>query len=138
MCREQESYQETHAVLGTKYPLYLQVHIRSMEWMELLGVFVDRWGVDCCDADLLRCCRMVRREQPVYVAQIEGRCRDLTGIRKYREWIERPNPPCPRDFYYQKIWIPKVEAFIQKWTSDYVPDDVKRSLAEAKERYPID
>ena len=48
--------------IGVMYPMYLQVHIRSMEWMELLGVFVDQWGVDCCDADLLRCCKMVREE----------------------------------------------------------------------------
>ena len=74
--------------IGVMYLLYLQVHIRSMEWMELLGVFVDRWGVDCATADLLRCCRMVREERSVYLAQIEEGYHDVTGIRKHREWIE--------------------------------------------------
>ena len=51
-------------------PLYLQVHIRSMGWMPMLGAFVDRWGIDCATADLLRCCRVVRDELPVYLAQL--------------------------------------------------------------------
>ena len=119
-------------------PLYLQVHIRSMGWMPLLGVFVDRWGIDSATADILRCCRVVRDELPVYLAQLEERYNDVMGIRDYREWIESPNPPFPRDLFYQNLWIPRVEAFVRRWTDDYVPDDIKRSLAEATERYPID
>ena len=128
------------------YPVHLQAYIRCMEWMELLGVFVKRWGVDCCDDDIVKYCRKVGDERPVIKKQMEERRQDMTGIRKHREWIESPNPPYPReliesvslDWYYRSVWIPKVEAFIQKWTSDYVPDDIKRSLAEIKERYPID
>ena len=128
------------------YPVHLQAYIRSMEWMELLGVLVDQWGVDCCDADILRCCRIIHDERPVLEEQLEEKDKDVIGIRKHREWIESPNPPFPRDlislcsqdWYFRTIWIPKVETFIRKWTSVYVPDDVKRSLAEVKEQYPID
>ena len=104
----------------------------------MLEVFVDQWGVDCTTADLLRCCRMVREEQPAYLAQVEERYHDVIRIRNHREWIESPNPPFPRDLFYQNLWIPRVEAFVRRWTDDYVPDDIKRSLAEATERYPID
>ena len=124
--------------IGVKYPLYLQVQFRVMEWMPMLDSFVERWGVDCCTADISRCVRVVRGEMLTYTAQIFERYQDVTGIRKHRKWIERPSPPFPRDFFYRYLWIPKVEAFIQKWTIDCVPDDILTSLAEAKERYPID
>ena len=81
---------------------------------------------------------MVQEEHPTFLAQVEERVHDVGEIRNQREWIEAQNHPFPRVLFYQNHWIPKVEAFIQKWTSEYVPDDVKRSLAEVKERYPID
>ena len=128
------------------YPVHLQAYIHSKEWLKLLGVFVDRWGVECTDVDIFMCCRMIHDEQPVLEEQLEEKDKDVIEIRKHREWIESPNPPFPRDlisscsqdWYFQTIWIPKVETFIRKWTSVYVPDDVKRSLAEVKERYPVD
>ena len=118
--------------------LYLQVHVRSMEWIPMLELFLEQWGEDCATADLHRCYEMVLEEQPTFMEHVEERYRDVKGIRNHREWIESPNPPFPQDLFYRNLWIPRVEAFIRKWTSDYVPDDVKRSLAEARERYPID
>ena len=120
------------------YPVHLQAYIRCMEWMELLGVFVKRWGVDCCDNDIVKYCRKVGDERPVIKKQMEERVQDVREIMSHREWIKGQTPLFPWDLFYQNHWILKVEAFIQKWTSDYVPDDIKRSLAEVKERYPID
>ena len=124
--------------IGVMDSLCLQVHIRSMEWIPMLDLFVERWGEYCATAELHRCYEIVLEEQSTFMAQVEERSHDVKGIRNYRKWIEGSNPPFPRDLFYRNLWIPKVEAFIQKWTGDYVPDDVKRSLAEAKERYPID
>ena len=128
------------------YPVHLQAYIRCIEWMKLLKVFVKRWSVDCCDSDIAKYCRKVSDEQPFMRKQMKERRLIMTGIRKHREWMEGAETPYPReliesvplDWWYRSVWIPKVEAFIQKWTSDYVPDDIKRSLAEVKERYSID
>ena len=124
--------------IGAKDSLCLQVHIRSVGWIPMLEVFIERWGLYCASADLHRCYVMVKKEQPTFLAQCEERVHDVGEIRNHREWIEGQKYPFPRVLFYQNHWIPKVEAFIQKWTSEYVPDDVKRSLAEVKERYPID
>ena len=124
--------------IGAKDSLCLQVHIRSMEWIPMLELFIERWGEYCASADLHRYYVMVQEEQPTFLVQVEERVHDVGEIRNQREWIEAQNHPFPWALFYQNHWIPKVEAFIQKWTSEYVPDDVKRSLAEVKERYPID
>ena len=67
------------------YPGHLQAYIRSLEWLVLLGVFVERSGVGCCDDYILRCCRMVHDERPVLKEQMKEKYRDVTGIRKHRE-----------------------------------------------------
>ena len=104
----------------------------------MLEAFIRRWGMHCASADMNRCFVIVQEEQPIFVAQCKERVREVEEIRNHREWIEGPNHPFPRVLFYHNLWVPKVEAFIQKWSSDYVPDDVKRSLAEVKELYPID
>ena len=116
----------------------LQVHIHSMEWIPMLEKFLERWGEYCASADLHRCYVMVQGEQTIFLKQVEERIHEVREIMSHREWIEGKTPPFSWDLFYQNHWIPKVEVFIQKWTSEYVPEYVKRSLAEVKERYPID
>ena len=46
-------------------------------------------------------------------------------------WINTTWYPEPRLSNYRK-WVPMVEAFEQKWGSDYVPADIKSALDEVK------
>ena len=46
------------------YPVHLRAYIRCMEWMELLGVFVKRWGEDCGDSDIAKYCRRWAMNNP--------------------------------------------------------------------------
>ena len=130
--------------ISRMYPAHLQAYIHSKEWLKLLDVYMDLWDEECSDVDIYMCCRKIHDERPELVEQLEEKDQDVIGIRKHREWIESPNPTFPRisscsqDWHFQTIWIPEVEAFIKNWTSVYVPDDIKRSLAEVKERYSID
>ena len=100
--------------------------------------FVQKWGIDYVPVDIERSFVVIEEEQPIFEAQCHEWILTVEEISNHREWIEELNYPFPRVPSYHNYWIPRVEAFIRKWTSDYVPDDVKRSLAEAKERYPID
>ena len=103
----------------------------------MVEVFVQKWGMDCVPADIKRSFVVVKEEQPIFVAQCNKRVREVEIIRNHHEWVKNLNHPFPRILSYHNYWIPRVEAFIQKWSSDYVPDDIKRSLAKVKELYPI-
>ena len=70
---------------------------------------------------------------------------DFSSEAEYIEWyhevmaikdeiasINTTRYPEPRLSHYRNRWVPMVEAFEQKWGSDYVPADIKSSLDEVK------
>ena len=104
----------------------------------MVEVFIQKWGMNCVPVDIERSFVVVEEEQSIFMAQCSKQVREVEMIRTHHEWIENPNHPFPRVSTYHNYWVPRVETFIQKWSSDYVPGDIKSSLAEVKELYPID
>ena len=122
--------------IGVMDSLCLQVHIRSVGWIPMLEAFIRKWGMHSVSADIKRSFVIVEEEQPIFVAQCNERVREVEIIRNHHEWIKNLNHLFPQGSSYHNYWIPRVEAFMQKWSSDYVPADIKSSLAEVKELYP--
>ena len=61
---------------------------------------------------------------------------DVMAIKDKIAWINTTWAPEPQFSHYHNQWIPMVEAFEQKWGSDYVPADIKSSLDEVKSSIP--
>ena len=98
--------------------------------------FLNQWGNYCASDDVHKCYLMVVKEKTIFLDQVKERKSEVNEILCHHEWVEREKPLFPQGSFYQNHWIPKVEAFVRKWTSAYVPKYVKKALAEVKERYP--
>ena len=61
----------------------------------------------------------------------------VTEIKDHIAWINKKRYLFPRVQFYHNHWIPMIEAFEQNLGSDYVPADIKSSLAEVKKLYPL-
>ena len=116
---------------------FLYVQHRHRRWILLVDAFVQKWGIDYVPVDIESSFDEVEKEQPIFDVQCNEWNLDMEEISNHHEWIRSLNYPFPRVPSYHNYWIPRVEAFMQKWSSDYVPADIKSSLAEVKELYPI-
>ena len=135
---DMKGIKELWEYISTTYLSFLQVQNRSCQWILMVEVFIQKWGIDYVPVDIESSFGEVEKEQPIFVAQYNGWIREVEIIRNHHEWIENLNHTFPRVSSYHNYWILRVKAFIQKWSSDYVPDDIKNSLAVVKELYPID
>ena len=118
--------------------MFLQVRHHHRRWISLGEAFVRKWGIDYVPVDIESSFDEVEKEPPIFDVQCNECYLDMEEISNHHEWIRSLNYPFPRVPSYHNYWIPRVEAFMQKWSSDYVPADIKSSLAEVKELYPID
>ena len=92
---DMKGIKELWEYISTTYLSFLQVQNRSCQWILMVEVFIQKWGIDYVPVDIESSFGEVEKEQPIFVAQYNGWIREVEIIRNHHEWIENLNHPFP-------------------------------------------
>ena len=133
--REMKEITELHdSINKAKFP-FPRVNRFYNEWLELVNKFTDNYGWDNVPDHLQSYIEVVKAYEPIYTTECTEWNHELTTIKHHMErCVEMP--AIAQAQFFHNYWVPRVEAFVNKWGSEYVPDQILSTLAAVKKFYP--
>ena len=132
--RAMKEITELHdSINKAKFP-FPRVNRFYNEWLKLVEKFIKNYGWDNVPDHLQSYIEVVKANEPIYTTECTKWNHELKTIKHHmKQCVEMP--AIPQAQFFCNYWVPRVEAFVNKWGSEYVPDRILSTLADVKQFY---